>query len=90
MSKNRYSIRIDGKVQGVWFRKHTAELAESLGLKGYVENEPGGSVYVEAEGEEEKLTALVSSCLNGPENAVVSGVTVVKIPTVGFQKFEIR
>jgi len=90
MSKNRYSIRIDGKVQGVWFRKHTAEVATALGLKGYVENEPGGAVYVEVEGEEDNLTALVSSCLNGPENAVVSGITLVKVPFIGYKNFEIR
>jgi acylphosphatase len=47
--KNLY---ISGKVQGVFYRKSTKEIADKLGVKGFVQNMPDGSVYAEAEGEE--------------------------------------
>jgi acylphosphatase len=86
----RYTFRVDGKVQGVWFRRSTMEKAKELGLKGFVQNEPDGSVYVEAEGEKSKLIALVSWCLDGPENAEVFAMTIVKGPAAGYSDFVIR
>jgi acylphosphatase len=86
----RYTMRIDGKVQGVWFRQSTANKAKELSLNGYVENEPGGSVYVEAEGSREALMQLVSWCLTGPDQADVKGITVVKVPVAGYTTFEIK
>lgn len=90
MTKERYSIRVDGKVQGVWFRKHAAEKARSLGLNGMVQNEEGGSVYIEAEGERDDLTSLVTWCLGGPDQANVQGITLVKVPILGYTSFEIK
>jgi len=46
----RYRLRIYGKVQGVFFRKYAQMTAQSLGLGGFVRNEPDGSVYAEVEG----------------------------------------
>jgi acylphosphatase len=40
-----------GRVQGVYFRAHCAEKAESLGLHGYVRNLPNGSVEAVFEGD---------------------------------------
>ncbi len=53
-SCKHYKITISGKVQGVWFRKHTLEKALSLGLKGCVKNLPDGNVYVEVESKHSK------------------------------------
>lgn len=86
----RYTMRIDGRVQGVWFRQSTANKAKELKLNGYVENEPGGSVYVEAEGSKDSLIQLISWCLNGPDQADVKGVTIVKVPLAGYDSFEIK
>jgi acylphosphatase len=44
-----YKIKVTGKVQGVWFRKYTYHKATELELFGFVQNEPDGSVYIEAE-----------------------------------------
>jgi len=49
------NIRVSGKVQGVFFRASTKEQADQLGVKGFVRNEPNGDVYIEVEGDEEKL-----------------------------------
>lgn len=86
----RYTFRVDGKIQGVWFRKSTLQKARELGLKGFVQNEPDGSVYVEAEGPKEQLIALVSWCLDGPEHANVSAMTLVKSPAYGYEDFVIK
>jgi len=90
MTKERYTIRVDGKVQGVWFRKHTAEKAKSLGLNGMVQNEEGGSVYIEAEGSREDLTSLVTWCLDGSDQSNVQGITLVRVPIIGYSSFEIK
>ncbi|MBU3924497.1 acylphosphatase, partial [Patescibacteria group bacterium] len=45
-------IKIFGKVQGVSFRYYAREEALKLNLCGFVRNEFGGAVCIEAEGEE--------------------------------------
>eukprot|EP00162_Nutomonas_longa_P003003 comp13665_c0_seq1/m.19132 comp13665_c0_seq1/g.19132 ORF comp13665_c0_seq1/g.19132 comp13665_c0_seq1/m.19132 type:complete len:100 (-) comp13665_c0_seq1:43-342(-) len=51
-------FRIEGKVQGVFFRKHTALKAVSLGLVGWVKNEDDGSVQGEVQGVRTKIEAM--------------------------------
>ncbi|KYF41675.1 acylphosphatase family protein [Toxoplasma gondii ARI] len=43
-------FEVHGRVQGVFFRVHTQEHAQHLGLTGWVQNMPGGTVKGEAEG----------------------------------------
>jgi acylphosphatase len=69
-----WNIRIFGKVQGVFFRASTQERARALGLRGFVRNEPDGSVYIEAEGDAEALQQLADWCKQGPERARVERV----------------
>jgi acylphosphatase len=52
------SFKIVGKVQGVFFRKHTVDKATELGLVGYVFNGTDGCVYGEAQGSLEALEEL--------------------------------
>ena len=49
------SIRVSGKVQGVFFRASTKDRADELHIKGTVGNNADGSVSIEAEGEDENL-----------------------------------
>lgn len=65
---------ITGRVQGVGFRSETVEMANSLGVTGYVRNEEDGSVLVEAEGTNEDLEILKDWCQKGPEGADVKKV----------------
>ena len=37
---------IEGRVQGVFFRSYTLSTALVLGMKGYVENMPDGTVHI--------------------------------------------
>jgi acylphosphatase len=51
----QYNITVSGKVQGVWFRKHTQQKAKGLKLLGVVKNQSDGSVYIEAVGDKKTL-----------------------------------
>ncbi len=83
-------IRVTGKVQGVTFRASAKEKALELGLCGFVRNEADGSVYLEAEGHEEKITELTEWCKQGPPLATVTNATIVGGELKEFIKFEIR
>ena len=72
------NIRVEGSVQGVWFRDSTRKMANELGIKGFVRNEPDGTVYIEAEGTEENLNQLVEWCHLGSEQSNVTGVEIAE------------
>ena len=85
-----YNISVFGKVQGVFYRASTKTKARELGLTGFVRNKSDGSVYIEAEGDEEDLHQLMEWCKAGPPHALVGEVKMEKSEMVGFNKFEIR
>jgi acylphosphatase len=83
------SILIKGKVQGVYFRQSTKETAQQLGITGTVKNQPDGSVYIQACGNEEKLQQFISWCKEGPSRAVVDQVIVEDIRLFSASNFKI-
>lgn len=85
-----YQIFVSGRVQGVGYRAFASRLANNFALKGFVKNMPDGSVYIEAEGEEEILDQFVHQCKQGPGWANVAQVKVVKSPPVGHGAFHVR
>ena len=60
------SITIKGFVQGVSLRSNVKNKAEDLGVKGFIENQPDGSVLIEAEGDELDLLVLFEYIKEGP------------------------
>ena len=62
-------LHITGKVQGVFYRASTLELAQSLNLCGWVKNNKDGSVSAYAEGSEELISQFIQWCQSGPEHA---------------------
>ncbi|MFX1274321.1 MAG: acylphosphatase [Promethearchaeota archaeon] len=72
--KKRIVIKVYGRVQGVFFRYTTRKIASRLGLTGRVKNMPDGSVFIEAEGPEEKLKELLKFSKKGPDRAIVERV----------------
>ncbi len=88
--KKSASIKITGRVQGVGFRYHTQGVANQMGISGFVKNMEDGSVFIEAEGEENDLEKFIDWCHKGPSVAWVDNVTVNYIPVSGYDKFRIR
>lgn len=91
MSTERKNLRVivSGKVQGVFFRASVKKVADALGVKGFVRNEHNGSVFVEAEGEDDRVNKLIDYCHHGPDTARVDKVSITLGVMVGYDSFEI-
>ena len=55
----RKHIVVSGQVQGVGFRYRASHAAASLGLTGWVRNDPSGTVTMELQGEEERIYRII-------------------------------
>ncbi len=74
MTKNA-KITIHGLVQGVGYRWFADRSARKFDLKGYVENLPDGSVFLEVEGEKNDIEKLIEILRKGPQLSKVEHVT---------------
>jgi acylphosphatase len=83
-------VIVSGKVQGVFFRASVKKVADILGVKGFVRNEHNGTVFVEAEGEDEIVNKLIDYCHHGPDNAKVEKVSITLGVIVGYDSFDIQ
>ena len=61
--RKRYCF--SGRVQGVGFRYRAIHAAGMLGVTGWVQNDPEGTVSMEAQGSRERLSQLVEMIGNG-------------------------
>jgi acylphosphatase len=80
-------VTITGRVQGVWFRAWTEEMATGLELDGWVRNLGDGSVEAVFAGTPDNLEKMVKACWIGPQLAKVENVEVVQCeedPAPGF------
>jgi acylphosphatase len=84
-----YNIAVSGKVQGVFFRDSTKAVADQLGVKGLIRNQPDGSVYIEVEGDDFSLDLFLDWCKKGPERASVENVEVVEGELKNYRNFEV-
>jgi len=88
--KIRAIINVNGRVQGVGFRRYTREKASELKITGWVRNLADGSVAGCFEGQQESVETLVALCRTGPERAVVSTVSVDWLPARNeFYEFQV-
>lgn len=82
---------VEGRVQGVGFRYFVEELADALGLTGWVRNRWDGTVEVLAEGERQLLEKLLAGLRRGPRAAYVTDVQVEWQAYTGeFRRFYVR
>ncbi|HYB06036.1 MAG TPA: acylphosphatase [Methyloceanibacter sp.] len=72
------SVKIEGRVQGVCYRAWTDETARRLGLSGMVRNASDGSVEAVFSGPAAKVDAMLKRCADGPPDAHVAKVTIIK------------
>ncbi|MEA1904390.1 MAG: acylphosphatase [Candidatus Hadarchaeota archaeon] len=89
--KVRAHVHVSGRVQGVFFRYETKEIADRLGIEGWVRNTQDGRVEAVFEGEKEKIEEMLNFCHRGPPGASVSDVKVERQEPKGeFTGFGIR
>lgn len=76
MSEGRKAVRvrIKGRVQGVWYRGWTIQMAGRLGLDGWVRNREDGSVEAVFAGPGTKVDAMIEHCRRGPPVAAVTAL----------------
>jgi acylphosphatase len=84
------SVRIRGRVQGVWYRGWTEEEAARRGLRGWVRNRRDGSVEALFAGPAALVNDMIEACRRGPPAARVE--TVEQSPAAEFRGpgFEMR
>ncbi len=66
--------RVQGRVQGVYYRAFAERHARHLQICGYVRNCRDGSVELYAEGPREKLTEFLELLKKGPPGARVDAI----------------
>ena len=82
------TVRIEGRVQGVYYRAWTYDTVQSLGLDGWVRNASDGSVEAVFSGPPAQVEAMLRRCADGPPDAKVTAVTIIDeggAPPSGFK-----
>lgn len=67
-----YVAHISGKVQGVYFRASSQQMAIECGLSGYAHNLADGDVEVLVCGEQDNVDKMLEWLSHGPSTAEVS------------------
>ena len=80
---------IKGKVQGVFFRVTAKEIADELGVKGWVRNLPDRNVEITATAPENILQKFIDWCKQGPSKARVENIEVNELVLEEFKDFRI-
>ena len=87
----RVHLKINGRVQGVYFRASAVAQAQHLEITGWVANSPDGGVEVVAEGARARIEELIAWCRQGPSGAKVMNVEIAwEAPRNEFASFSIR
>jgi acylphosphatase len=81
---------IQGRVQGVYYRRFAQQQASALGITGWVKNTADGGVEVYAYGTEEQLDKLLKQLRQGPNLAKVTAIDSQDIPYDSYSEFEIH
>ncbi|MCO5937373.1 acylphosphatase [Mucilaginibacter sp. RB4R14] len=82
-------ITVKGKVQGVSFRAGAKAVADQLGVRGFVSNEPNGDVFIAAEAENMMMEMFLEWCHEGAEYAIVDSVEAHEGELKNYRNFEI-
>jgi acylphosphatase len=82
-------LLIKGKVQGVFYRATAKEMAEKIGIKGWIKNTPSGDVEAVVTGNEQELAEFTSWCKQGPRRANVTEVISTQREHATFEDFSV-
>jgi len=87
----RAHLFISGKVQGVYYRGFALDVANRLGLRGWVRNLFDGRVEALFEGFRADIELAIQQCYSGPPGARVDDIEVEWAEHVGdLRGFEVR
>ena len=84
------SLRIYGKVQGVWYRAWATRTAQELGLTGWVRNRSDGTVEALAIGEPDTVERFIAACREGSPKSQVERVEIEEVEPEALDGFEQR
>jgi len=88
MSRERaVRVRIEGKVQNVWYRAWTTEEATRRNLSGWVRNRTDGTVEALFIGASGAVAAMIEACRAGPPAARVTNIVEYPAQDDGSQSF---
>ena len=88
--KKGIEIVVNGRVQGVGFRRFVKNAALKYNIQGSAENKPDGSVFISAEGLPENLDSFAAKCEKGPMWARVLDFTIRKSEPLNRTSFTTR
>lgn len=84
-------VRVEGRVQGVFFRGYTRSQALELNLKGWVRNLSDGSVEAVISGKDENVSLLLKRIRTGSPYSRVDDVQIRRLDSdEALPSFEIR
>lgn len=89
MNYIRSHVIIAGRVQGVGYRYSTWEMANQLGLNGWVKNRSDGTVEAVFEGNDTTVEQMIQWCHQGPLHAKVTQVAVTAESPENLRGFKI-
>ncbi|MHA7840272.1 MAG: acylphosphatase [Gammaproteobacteria bacterium] len=87
MQKQCRHYFVRGKVQGVWYRASTREIALKLGVTGWAKNLSDRRVEIMACGTEKALNQFSEWLWQGPPAAIVTEVSENILPHEHFDDF---
>lgn len=89
--RSHLHVRVEGRVQGVGFRRFVQREGDALGLAGWVCNVPDGAVEVAADGEVGALARFRERLAAGPPHARVERLRdLPAVPGGGERPFAVR
>jgi acylphosphatase len=83
-------LTIKGKVQGVFYRATAKDVADQLGIKGWIRNLRDNNVEIRATSTGELLQKFIDWCKQGPPRARVEEVIVEELDLQEFNDFRIN
>ncbi|MBU1913485.1 MAG: acylphosphatase [Candidatus Omnitrophica bacterium] len=87
----RAHVFYSGRVQGIGFRYTAQNIAENLGIYGWVKNLEDGRVEIVAESEEKNLKEFLDKISKGPLGRYIKDMDVAwENPSKEFNDFSIK
>lgn len=87
--KVSYIAHLSGKVQGVYFRASSQQMAIELGLSGYARNLADGGVEVMDSGDKNNVNKILEWLTHGPSEAEVDKIELKQVELQEYSFFSI-